>query len=79
MAEVRERLQIHRIDCVPLVVEGSHEPLYSVWLQGRQLIPQTAQPMADVRDKLQRLGYSGLIEMWSPDKPFLIRVEPIRP
>lgn len=79
MPEVKERLPLHRIDCVPLFIEGSPEPLYSVWLQGRLLVPQTAQPIVDARDKLQRLGYTGHIEMWSPDKPFLIRVEPVRP
>jgi hypothetical protein len=76
--QTHEQVQVHRIDCIPQPVEGSREPHYSLWLQGRQLIPQTSQPMVDARDRLQRLGYKGYIELWSVDKPYLIRMEPIR-
>jgi hypothetical protein len=75
MADVIERNQTHRVDLVPHVVEGSPDPLYSVWVQGRQLVPPTAQPIVRAIDKMQRLGYNGLIEVWSPDKPWLLRVE----
>lgn len=34
--------------------------------------------MFEAKDKLQRLGYTGYVELWSVDKPYLIRVEPLR-
>lgn len=66
-------MPIHRIDCVP-----THGNLYSVWMQGRLLVPETSEPSSDARDRLQRLGYSGLMEVWCSDKPYLLKVEPIR-
>ena len=73
MTAVKEQVQVHRVDCIP----GPQEGVYALWLHGRQLIPQTSQPMVDARDKLQRLGYKGYIELWSVDKPYLFRMEPI--
>jgi hypothetical protein len=72
-----ERMQLHRVDCIPLPQQASGEPAYSLWLQGRMLMQQTSQPMVDAKDKLQRLGYTGHVELWSVDKPYLIRVEPL--
>jgi hypothetical protein len=68
---------IHRVDCVPLHLEASREPVYSLWLYGRQLVPQTSQPMVDAKERLQRLGYEGFVQLWFVDKPWLFQIEPL--
>jgi hypothetical protein len=73
MAAVKERTHIHRVDCIPTAVDGQ----YSLWLYGRQLVPRTAQPMVDAKERLQRLGYTGYVQLWSVDQPHLLRVEPL--
>ena len=77
MAVATLPMQVHRVDCIPMHLEGSETPHYALWLHGRLLVPQTTQPMVDARDRLQRLGYKGYLELWAVDTPYLFRMEPI--
>lgn len=62
----------HRLNCVP------RSNGYDVWYAGRKLVEESNHPMQDAVNKLQRLGVEGMVELWSPDKPFMVQTSTIQ-
>jgi hypothetical protein len=58
----------HRLD-ITIHDIGQRGPRYSVSYEGKQIVEATTTPLLDGCRALLALNLSGLVEMWSDDKP----------